>query len=383
MTLAVDRPLRILLSIHHRLDRDSGAAGVVMRFAEEYRRRGHDARIASHDDLPRWMPPSLRQLAFPALLDRLCGTWRPDVVDASSGDGWLRFGRAGAGGALRVTHSHGLEHLSSAREIAEDARLGRPTPWRKRAWRHGARLRLVARSFRAADLGLVLNDAEAAFLNRRLGIPPGRVRRIRLGTDHAGRDPAPGPPRDPGAVVQIGAYVPRKGVATTAAAMVPLLRARPAATLTFVGTGVPRERVLGDYPPDVHRAIAVAPRYDNRALPALLAQSAICLMPSSFEGYGVAKLEAMACGVVPVVSDDPGACADIDDGIDGVVVPRGDATALAGAVLGLVDQPLRRAALASAGLAKAARFSWPAVAAERIACYVEAAGRTARRSGAG
>lgn len=367
-------PLRILLSIHHPLDRDSGAAGVVMRIAEEYRRGGHEARILSHDDLPRWITGRARDLAFPALLAAEAGRWRPDVIDASSGDGCIAFSRPIPGGALRVTHSHGLEHLSSTREQAEEAQAGRRPSLSKRLWRHGLRLRLVARSFRCADLALVLNDAEAAHLGRVLGVAPGSIRRMRLGTDHAGlRIEAPA--RQPGGIVQIGAYAPRKGVAVTAGAMIRAMMQRPDITLSFIGTGVPRDGVLADYPAALHPRIAVVERYANAALPGLLASRSICLMPSLFEGYGLAKLEAMACGLAVIASDDEGARTDIVHGVTGQIVPRGDDRALAAMVIALVDHPERAEALGRTGMAMASRFSWGVVARERIDAYREYAAR--------
>jgi glycosyltransferase involved in cell wall biosynthesis len=365
------RPLRILLSIHHPLDRDSGAAGVVMRIGEEYRRLGHVVRILSHDDVPGWLGRRAGAAGLPWIFAREIARWRPDVVDASSGDGWLAFPRRRPGGPLCVTHSHGLEHLSSASEIAEEA--GAPA-LSKRVWRHGLRLRMVARSFASADLALVLNDAEARYLEGRIGVPAVRIRRMHLGTEHAGVDlPVRGRPA--GAVVQIGAYTRRKGVHVTAEAMTAVLSDRPEATLAFIGTGVPRERVLADYPGALHSRIEVVPRYANAALPGLLAPRSVCLMPSLFEGYGIAKIEAMACGLAVVTSDDAGSRADVADGVNGLVVPRGDATALASTVRMLIDAPERARALGLAGRALAAGRSWSAVAAERIGWYANAVER--------
>ncbi|MBB3911814.1 glycosyltransferase family 4 protein [Sphingomonas desiccabilis] len=363
-----DRPLRILLSIHHRLDRDTGAAGVVMRIGEEYRRLGHAVRIVSHDDLPMGITGPAAGILFPWILARAVKRWHPDVVDASSGDGWLAFARRGSGGPLCVTHSHGLEQLSSASEIAEAAREGRRPGLSKRLWRHGLRLRLVARSFVSADLALVLNDAEAAYLEQRVGVRSAAIRRIQLGTDLAGMA-VETPQGSSGDVVQIGAYSWRKGVHVTAHAMASVMAERPDVTMTFVGTGKSREDVLTDYPAHLHPRIRVVPRYANAELPGLLASGSVCLMPSLFEGYGIAKIEAMAAGLAVVTSDDPGSRADIVDGVNGLVVPRGDPPALAAAVRLLLDHPGKARALATAGRATAKARSWSAVARERLALY--------------
>lgn len=363
------RQVRILLSIHHPLNRDSGAAGVIMRIGREYQRLGHEVRIASHNDLPASMPRVAREVAFPFLVACMARSWRPDVIDASSGDAWLAFSQSDVPALLRVTHSHGLEHLSSAQEIADETEAGRPIPLSKRLWRHGLRLRMVARSFQKADLSLVLNDAEAQRLTA-MGVPDGQIRRTRLGSDHAGRLPS-NAPRDPFSVVQIGTYSRRKGVDVVAEAMSRTMLRSVNVTMTFIGVGVPRERVLADYPANLHSRIAVVSRYRNEDLPGLLAARSVCLMPSLFEGYGIAKLEAMACGLAVIVSDDPGACTDVINGLNGLIVPRGNALALSTAVRELTERSEVARRLGRAGAATAASFTWEAVAAERISFYRE------------
>ncbi|MDP2895535.1 MAG: glycosyltransferase family 4 protein [bacterium] len=71
-------------------------------------------------------------------------------------------------------------------------------------------------------------------------------------------------------------------------------------------------------------------------VPAVLASVDIFLMPSRFEGFGFALLEAMAAGCVPVASRIRGVTDFIiEDGVSGFLCPIGDTRAFAQAVLRL------------------------------------------------
>ena len=70
----------------------------------------------------------------------------------------------------------------------------------------------------------------------------------------------------------------------------------------------------------------------------------VLLMPSEMESFGLAALEAMACGVVPVATRVGGVPELITDGEDGYLEAVGDIEAQAARVVALLTR--RRAALA-------------------------------------
>ena len=78
-------------------------------------------------------------------------------------------------------------------------------------------------------------------------------------------------------------------------------------------------------------------------VPHLLAQAAVFVLPSRFEGMPNALLEAMAQGLAVVVSDaSPGPLEEIDHGRSGWVVPSEDVGALAQALEHLAADPSQR-----------------------------------------
>ncbi|QZN87372.1 glycosyltransferase [Cellulomonas sp. C5510] len=89
--------------------------------------------------------------------------------------------------------------------------------------------------------------------------------------------------------------------------------------------------------------------------------------PGWLEQFGRVAVEAMAAGV-PVVASDSGALRDVVGGA-GVLVPPGDATALARALRGVLDDPEHAARLREAGLRRARAYTWDAIAEQYEAMY--------------
>ena len=110
---------------------------------------------------------------------------------------------------------------------------------------------------------------------------------------------------------------------------------------------------------------------------ARLYQSALAVVcPSLWEGFGLAALEAMACGA-PVLAANRGGLPEVV-GDAGLLVDPTNVDALREAMYTLADQEPLRAALRARGLARARAFSWRHVAEATVAVYREALGSEER-----
>ncbi len=91
--------------------------------------------------------------------------------------------------------------------------------------------------------------------------------------------------------------------------------------------------------------------------------------PSVKEGFGLAALEALACGLPVVASDLDAFRTFLEHGRNALLVPVGDSSALAGALALLARDPGERERLQAAGLAAAATFTWEEAAAAHERVY--------------
>ncbi len=107
-----------------------------------------------------------------------------------------------------------------------------------------------------------------------------------------------------------------------------LVRKKTKAKLWMVGTGPDAEavRVMTE---KLGIDDDVAWLGEERAIHEILPHADVMLSTSQFEGFGLAALEAMACGV-PVVATEAGGITElVDDGVTGHLVPVGDVQAMA------------------------------------------------------
>lgn len=252
--------------------------------------------------------------------------------------------------------------------------------------------RAAARLFRAADaVACVSNDlldglvvaghpASRAHLVRNAIDPPAPRTRERsdaldgeLQLDTTGGRNRP-------VVAIVGRLVPQKAHHRFLRAAALVAEELPECRFLVVGDGelLPDVQELAHELGIADRVVFTGFRTDARDI---IARADVLVFSSDWEGLSIAALEAMACGT-PVVSTESHGMRTLLSSGAGEIVP-GHAEPLGRAVVALLRDPARRAAMGAVGRQLAAeQFSLPAMLDNYVRLYEELAGRRAsRRSG--
>lgn len=109
------------------------------------------------------------------------------------------------------------------------------------------------------------------------------------------------------------------------------------------------ERLISEL--DLGGRVRLPGRLSEEEVARLLASLDLFVSASRSESFGVAMVEAMACGVPVVATATEGARGIVEEGVTGSLVPVGDVDALAAAVASLLEDDARRRAFGERALA--------------------------------
>jgi glycosyltransferase involved in cell wall biosynthesis len=110
-------------------------------------------------------------------------------------------------------------------------------------------------------------------------------------------------------------------------------------------------------------------RFDS--VETLLQATDLFLLPSQTESFGLAALEAMACGSPVVASRAGGLPEVVDDGVNGILEPVGSVEAMSRRAVELLRDPARYRTMREAAIAKAQEFSADRIVPAYEALYQE------------
>jgi phosphatidylinositol alpha-mannosyltransferase len=167
----------------------------------------------------------------------------------------------------------------------------------------------------------------------------------------------------------VGRLEERKGFPVAVAAFAQLSKVYTDLRLLVIGDGSERDAV-DDLDPAVRSRVEMLGRVDDDRLASYLKAATVYLGPATGgESFGIVLAEAMAAGLPIVASDIDGYRDVARDGLEALLVPPGDVSALVAAVREILDDGRLAASLGSGGARRAREFDWDAVAARLVDVY--------------
>lgn len=360
-----------ILFLHRDLPPDSftGVAIQVHRLANALADLGHAVSVHTHSDrpadaryevLPIRLPGLRKALRAASFLKRL---WYPLWYRRLPFDGYDVVHIHGDGGFLRYRGNF-------VRTFYGTAAL---------EYRHSASLK--GRLAQGLSYWMELREARRCRLT--VGISP-HVAAHLPGIDRVIPCMLPGPPDSAASaktpfpsLVYLGSRKSRKRGELALDLWRGLRERFPDLRLTYIGPPAEIETLEGG---GEYRGVDFRTRLSQDELLALYRESWVYLCLSSYEGFGVGIIEAMACSCLVVTTPHPGSEYLVKDGDTGVVAPPDKAEGLIAAML---TDGRARAEMAKRARDSARRFAPAAVASAYLDLYRLARGRASGSAAAG
>ena len=180
-------------------------------------------------------------------------------------------------------------------------------------------------------------------------------------------------------IVYTGRLERRKGIHVIAEAIPLVLKEFPEAEFLFVGADGPdydgviwKDKLVSAAPAE-HRGQLNFEQKSRDALVGAYQEAAVCILPSVWENFPYALLEAMSCGSPVIASKTGGFPELIEDSVSGFLVPVNDPQALAARIVQLLNSPALRQSIGANARRRVESFFSPGqVLPSMIAAYEHA-----------
>ena len=341
----MDKPLRILTVVDLPWDPRLGRARAYIELANQWRSAGHIVeKFCLTDAFPipakSQRVSALREIlfAYRAASYVRRNASRFDVIDALIGTlpfskTNLRFEGLLVGRSVGLYGPYEKFFRFSRKRWPNQPRgkiLGRFSYKLKRRWLH----RNSDLAVRSCDLLNLPNDDEVEFLRETpFRKKPAIVQPYGLNEQERAAFASAMQPAEvrlkKREVCFVGMWGLRKGARDWAEIIRQVRDAVPDAQFTFLGTMTDEATVLKDLHLSRRDGVRCVTTYNPEDLPGLLAPCAVGLFPSYIEGFGLAVLEQIACGIPTVAYDVSGPREILKTERETLLTPEGDPKAIA------------------------------------------------------
>lgn len=347
--------LKILLVMRHDWGNTMGIPKVFFDFKKEYEQMGHHVDTLSFYDL---YPKGQNKLArifgptFPELILKYLkeNAHKYDVIDANFE--CVPYPKEAFNyKGLLLFRSHGLpqvyeiyENLPPYKAVFDDHYRNLKIKTRfgniYRALDRKVGLKELNASIECADVVHALNSHEYDFLLSE-GVPKEKLVTIPNGLqdDYLIEANTLQVKNKKNNISFLASWTWRKGITELNQILNEIKSRLPLNELHLLGGDQPKELVLKQFEENNFSKLKITPKFEQDELISLLSNSKVGVFPSYVEGFGLAVVEQLACGIPVVAYNVPGP-ADILGPLDpSLLIASGDTKALCNKVIEILNMP--------------------------------------------
>ena len=347
--------LKILLVMRHAWGNTMGIPKVFFDFKKEYERMGHHVDTVSFYDLYPKGQNKLARIFGPTFPEKIleylkAHAYKYDVIDANF-ECVPYPKKAFNFNGLLVFRSHGLpqvykhyENIPPYKKVWEEhyktikikTRLGNVY----RALDRQVGLKELYASIEHADVVHALNSHEYEFLLSE-GVPKEKLVTLPNGLqDHyiteANRLPVN---NKKNTISFLASWTHRKGITELNEILNILSSQIPLDEFHLLGGDQPETVVLQRFEESNYHKLKITPYFKQDALTSLLSSAKVGIFPSYVEGFGLAVVEQLACGIPVVAYNVPGPADILKDLDPSLLIESGDTQSLCNKVVEILNMP--------------------------------------------
>jgi glycosyltransferase involved in cell wall biosynthesis len=160
-----------------------------------------------------------------------------------------------------------------------------------------------------------------------------------------------------------------------------VLEVIPDAKLAIAGSGREEDNLARQIKSlNITNSVFMVGRLSKERIAQLMVAADVFVLPSKRESFGLSLLEASAAGV-PVICSNAGGVPEVfQDGFNALLYPPGDDTAMAKAIIRLIQDRKLAKTISANALETAGRFTWEMTAERTLRVYEEVLQKMTQRA---
>ena len=355
----------------HEKNINSGAAGLILRIGERLIKAGNKVDFLFRKDLKYFFrnPAYSVFFEFPSKIRKYISEKKHEIVDIYGHSGFL-VSKMNRINWKYIFRTGGLDtrYFYEYYKVQEELRL------QKYSWKFKYRSSRIFKrekiAIKNANGIIVMCNQDLNYIKNKFkqqpklitAIPPGHYGIPKSINSYNQRE---------GDILVVAWYGETKGFRYVNSALEKLIRNNPTLKITYAATVKTEEEIRKDLPKNLVNNIRIIPSPAHDDIINFMDNHKIFLLPSLFEGYGMAYLEAMSRGMVIIATKTGGASELIIDGENGYLIQKRNIQEIVYILNKILNNKIKWKSVSSNACNSVSNLTWDNTAEQTLKFYKE------------